>query len=83
MSLPPESRGIDEILERLEEEAVVENNHKIGEGFIEDLDVSPGVYRMECERCHEVAYVGPLAENVNPMNPGPCRGRVRPRDLKE
>lgn len=79
MSLPPPSTGLDEIAERLEREAL-DNGHDIGEGFepatvMEDTIPTPGHLRMECRRCHEVAYITPWG-GVNPMNPGRCKGRT-------
>lgn len=74
MSLPPISTGLEETAERLEREAL-DNGHDIGEGFepAEVLGIL-GFLRLECRRCHEVAYIGPGADQVNPMNPGRCRG---------
>ena len=81
MSLSPVATGLDQIAERLEREAL-DNGHDIGEGFepAEVIDV-PGFLRMECRACHEVAYIGPGPDQVNPMNPGKCRGRVVISDL--
>jgi len=80
MSLPPEPDSVQEILEDMETQAK-EEGHDIGEGFVMAKVLGSDFHRMECQHCHDVAYVWPDGSGKSPMNPGQCRSKAIVPDL--